>query len=256
MVKCNICNSESEFCFEKIILNKYKVKYYKCNVCGLHFTEQPYWLDEAYSDAIAQADTGLVIRNLSISKKLASLIFFMGYRKEKLVDISGGYGLLVRLMRDMGFDYYWEDKYSDNILAKGFDAQECKYKLASAFEVLEHLPDPVSFLRGKKEKYGFDVLVATTTLFRGQIPRKNWDYYSESTGQHITFYNKNSMRELAGKIAMKYFGIGNYHIFYSSVHTIPVKSILAFLFEGVLSLFIKRVMKSKTYSDHLKVKHQ
>jgi hypothetical protein len=34
------------------------------------------------------------------------------------VDIGGGYGLLTRLMRDRGFDFYWKDPHCENIFAK------------------------------------------------------------------------------------------------------------------------------------------
>ncbi|MDM9385348.1 hypothetical protein QUB80_32355 [Chlorogloeopsis sp. ULAP01] len=39
--------------------------YYFCEESGLLKTEKPYWLDEAYQEAIADTDTGLVRRNIS-----------------------------------------------------------------------------------------------------------------------------------------------------------------------------------------------
>jgi hypothetical protein len=39
----------------------------------------------------------------------------------RFIDYGGGYGLFVRLMRDAGFDYYWFDKFCDNVLSKGFE---------------------------------------------------------------------------------------------------------------------------------------
>ena len=75
--KCPVCNSQRNFSFEETILNKYRVSYYSCATCGLLQTEEPYWLDESYNDAIAVTDTGLVQRNISLASKLASALHFV-----------------------------------------------------------------------------------------------------------------------------------------------------------------------------------
>ena len=47
-------------------MDKYDVKYFLCGNCGFVFTEEPYWLNEAYKSAINISDTGIVTRkNLS-----------------------------------------------------------------------------------------------------------------------------------------------------------------------------------------------
>jgi 2-polyprenyl-3-methyl-5-hydroxy-6-metoxy-1,4-benzoquinol methylase len=58
-------------------------------------------------------------------------------------------------MRDRDFDFYWSDKYSENLLARGFAANHGPYGVAVAFEVLEHLPNPIEFLRESKQPFEF-----------------------------------------------------------------------------------------------------
>ena len=92
--------------FQKNI-KKYDVSYFQCQQCWLLQTEEPYWLDEAYTSAIIIVDTGLTQRNISIASKLAVLIYFKFESTSTYLDIAGGYGMLWRLMRDYGFDFFW-----------------------------------------------------------------------------------------------------------------------------------------------------
>ena len=59
-MNCKVCQHEAKLFDENVILEKYKISYYQCPVCGTIFTEKPYWLEESYSEAIAQTDVGLV----------------------------------------------------------------------------------------------------------------------------------------------------------------------------------------------------
>ena len=65
-MNCKICTQPVSFEFNVKLLNKYQVDFFYCKSCGFLQTEKPYWLDEAYSEAIAIADTGLVARNINI----------------------------------------------------------------------------------------------------------------------------------------------------------------------------------------------
>ena len=56
--------------FSAEVLQQHQVSFFHCPACGFLQSEEPYWLEAAYSDAIAVADTGLVMRNLDIAKKL------------------------------------------------------------------------------------------------------------------------------------------------------------------------------------------
>src|SRR4051812_25338220 len=102
IIKCRVCGFDCHHQFSRTILNRYSCAYFTCPNCGFIQTEEPYWLDEAYKSAIATADTGLVFRNLYLSKVVCALLFFLFPRDGRYVDVAGGYGMLTRLMRDIG----------------------------------------------------------------------------------------------------------------------------------------------------------
>ena len=70
MNSCKICNSKIAKLFQAEILNKYKIEYYRCNRCAFIQTEEPFWLQESYSNAITNLDIGLVGRNLYYSNTI------------------------------------------------------------------------------------------------------------------------------------------------------------------------------------------
>src|SRR5688572_19335172 len=106
-VKCKICDSLITSIFDKAkVLGKYQVAYYQCSRCGFVQTQDPYWLEEAYSNAIGYNDIGLVGRNLDQLELARTVIALFFSRREQYLDYGGGYGLFVRLMRDKGYDFY------------------------------------------------------------------------------------------------------------------------------------------------------
>jgi hypothetical protein len=161
-----------KFSFSETVLGKYDVSYFHCRDCGFLRTEDPYWLDEAYAKAISAADTGLLERNLAISARLAAILYLCFDARSAFVDVAGGYGTLTRLMRDIGFDFYWEDKYCENLLAIGFEADKAgpSIRALTAFEVLEHVPDPLNFVSDLMRRFGTGNVIFCTEVYRGPSP--------------------------------------------------------------------------------------
>ncbi len=153
IVKCKICDMPANILFEKIILFKYRVGYFRCPTCEFLFTEQPCWLQEAYDESIKGIrDTGMVRRNMNMSDVIEQIILRYLNPHGVFVDYGAGTGLLVRMMRDKGFKYYYSDPIAKNIFARGFDVQRkdlqgCKFDLLTALEVFEHSTNPVTDLR-------------------------------------------------------------------------------------------------------------
>jgi hypothetical protein len=243
-----------DFAFQAKILKKYDVGYYHCSNCGLLQTEEPYWLEEAYGNAIADADTGLVQRNLYLSKLLSSLLYFAFDPKGKYVDVAGGYGMLTRLMRDAGFDFYWSDKYCENLLARGFEADAgMPYTAITAFEVMEHVPDPLSFVAESMAQNKSRTMIFSTELFEGVPPKpESWWYYTFETGQHISFFQRKTLQAIARKLGLHCYSSGFLHMFTDKKINALGYRLMANPVSGrALSLVPKLSMESKTMTDHL-----
>lgn len=89
-MNCKICGHESEFWGSAELLGKHNVKYYRCPECGFIQTETPYWLDEAYSSAIADADIGLLGRNFSMARRVSALLKTTFHTLSNFLDWGGG----------------------------------------------------------------------------------------------------------------------------------------------------------------------
>jgi 2-polyprenyl-3-methyl-5-hydroxy-6-metoxy-1,4-benzoquinol methylase len=150
---CKICTNKSVELFSSKVLHKFDVKYYKCSSCGFVQTENPYWLNEAYNSAIAAQDIGLVSRNVYYAPIVSLIIKLVFNKNLSFLDFGGGYGVFVRLMRDRGFNFYRYDTYCKNMFAVGFDDQGgSNYELITAFEVFEHLVDPMTDIENMLKK--------------------------------------------------------------------------------------------------------
>jgi len=202
-----------------LVLGKYDAPYQYCETCDHVFAADPFWLNEAYSDAIVAADTDIVVRNIRTATRLAA-IFFFGFGERgngKYTDVAGGYGLLTRLMRDLGFNYYWSDPYAHNLFARGFehDAQCGQCTAVSAIEVLEHVVDPAHFIQQCLTNFQTDTIAFTTEIFPDRHPplAKDWYYYAPETGQHIAFFSSQGLQKLGARLELRYIRLGRIHIF-------------------------------------------
>lgn len=92
-MQSKITGGDTTLLFTAKILGKYDVKYYRCNQTGFIQTEEPYWLDEAYSSAITKLDVGLPYRNITLSEKVSKLLVKDFDKTGIFLDYAGGYGL-------------------------------------------------------------------------------------------------------------------------------------------------------------------
>ena len=192
--------------FEATVLGRHRVQYYFCQESGLLQTEEPYWLEEAYSSAITEMDTGLAARNLLNRDRCAVWLHHMFGPDCQYADVAGGYGLLTRLMRDAGFRFYHYDKFCENIFARKLEPPpEFRADAVCAFEVFEHLTNPMEFITESFDTYKTDSMLFSTLLFyKDRVPPQDWWYYTFPTGQHVSFYQPRSLRMIAKKLGKKF----------------------------------------------------
>jgi len=251
-MNCKICNLKTKNIFTAKILNKYDVKYYYCNHCGFLQTEDPYWLQEAYSNSISFADTGIMSRNVSNSKIIAVILYFLCDQQGKYLDFAGGYGFLTRLMRDIGFDFYWYDPYSPNLLARGFElkSNSLKYELITSLESFEHFNEPIKEIESMM--HFSDSILFSSELLPSLIPKpEEWWYYTLESGQHISFYSYKTLKYIAQRYNMNFYSNGkNIHLFIKNrkISNKIFNFLLQYQKYG-LYFYVKRKMKSLTVDD-------
>ncbi|HET9907228.1 MAG TPA: class I SAM-dependent methyltransferase, partial [Anaerolineales bacterium] len=124
------------------------------------------------------------------------------------LDYGGGNGMFVRMMRDKGFNYYWYDKFASNQFAAGFEAsQEQKFSLITAFEVFEHLLQPLEAV-DEMLRYSDAFIFSTRLLPRWKIMPSEWWYFTLDTGQHVSLYSRDSLKVIAQKFNLNFSSNG------------------------------------------------
>ena len=234
LMYCPVTGHKMAKIFSAKVLNQYDVQYYYSDASGILLTETPYWLDEAYSHAIAATDTGILRRNFLHLLRSVPLLNKFTDIDSKILDIGGGYGLLTRMLRDVGFDCYSYDKYCQNLFAEGFEPEaDFMASVLFAFEVFEHIENPQTFLEENFEKYSCKTIIFSTQTFN-HVPEKDWWYYAFETGQHITFYQPRTLKLLAEKNNCLYYDLGK------GFHLIT---------DQILSMFEHKIFSSRTLSS-------
>jgi hypothetical protein len=216
-MQSKITGGNTTLLFTAKILNKHDVKFYRCDDTGFIQTEEPYWLEEAYVSAITKLDVGLVMRNMNLAERLGLLLRKYFDHKGAFLDYAGGYGLFTRLMRDKGFNFYHTDPYCQNIFAAYFDLTDIpadtKFELVTAFEVFEHLADPMPEIK-KMLAFADNLLFSTELQPEGIKSVDDWIYFSKETGQHIAFYNQKSLETIAAQLGYNFYTDGSFlHLF-------------------------------------------
>lgn len=226
------------------------VDYYECPRCSYVQTQQPTWLSAAYENPINASDTGIMVRNLANLELVISTLALLGCRRQKVVDCAGGYGILVRMLRDKGFDAYWNDPYASNLLSKGFDYTGGEAGLVTAFEAFEHFVHPLAEAR-KLTSISANILISTN-LIPSPAPLPNqWWYYGLGHGQHIGFFRVETLKYLAQVLGLALLTDGQ------SLHLLSKKklSIRKWKFlrkmAKVQPSLLTRGLTPKTWPDHL-----
>ncbi len=158
--------------------------------------------------------------------------------------------MFVRLMRDKGYNFFRQDKYCENLFAKSFDIEDIQsgnndhYELLTAFEIFEHLEDPLEEIK-KMKGYSNNILFSTELQPQKALKDPaDWWYIAAETGQHIAFYTEKSLSIIAQKLGLKYYKISdNLHLF--SDKNVNLKWIRAIESNSKLRFLYKKLIQKK-----------
>lgn len=210
---CPVCEGDTSHFATATVLATYDADYRLCSGCGMVFVPDPHWLAEAYSSPIASTDIGLVSRTFDTG--LAVRLVMTAARVPdswRCLDFAGGTGMLVRFLRDSGYPFEYHDEYPANRFAAGYECLEIgQHEVVTAFEVLEHLADPIGTCA--RLLPGCELFICTTELLPDPPPGPNdWWYYTTGTGQHVTLWTERSLQALARRFEMHLSTAGSLHV--------------------------------------------
>lgn len=246
---CRACGATARYLFIGRLLGQLDVRYFECPACAYIQTEEPYWLDKAYSRAITTSDTGIMVRNQYNARLVLATLHLLGGLNGTVVDHAGGYGILVRMLRDLGINALWADRYSENLLASGFEYRGGAAQLVTAFEAFEHFVQP-------REELTALLAVAPNVLISTEIApsptplQKDWWYYGPEHGQHIGFFRVETLRQMAASHGKRLVTDGRfYHLFTDQPLSLWKWRLTRKIISKLPSLLAGR-LKSKVWSDH------
>jgi hypothetical protein len=213
-MQCKVCAAPVGVVGEFAVRRRYNAKLFQCTECGFAFFPEPAWLSEAYHSPINVEDVGYLKRNAEAASMMATWLPAISREDDYFLDYGAGYGVLVRTMRDLGFQFQWMDKYSTNLFARGFEADESlagQYRAVASVEVFEHLENPKQEL--KSMLHYANTVLFTTQLIPASGISADWDYLGLTHGQHISFYTANALRFLASERGLHYLELPfNWHV--------------------------------------------
>lgn len=245
---CRVCGSQMTYLWHARLLER-DVAYGECPRCRYIQTEEPTWLEEAYASPINLTDTGILGRNQGCFERVVMTLRLLGNVHGRVKDLAGGFGILVRMLRDAGVDAWWADKYAQNVVARGFEDDGQRAVLATSFEAFEHFVHPMDELGAMLADA--DSLLISTQLAPEPTPAASaWWYYGLEHGQHIGFFRRSTLEYMAQQHGMRLLSDD------SSFHLFTRAPVREFVWRQALKRrkrFLKWArsgLQSKTWSDH------
>ncbi|MDH3577372.1 MAG: class I SAM-dependent methyltransferase [Gammaproteobacteria bacterium] len=211
--ECRLCDGSLSHRFDLKILGTHDVRYFECTDCGSLQTEPPHWLDEAYGNTnLSNLDTGTAQRN--IHNLAACFAISKLFRLRNAIDFGGGDGLLCRMLRDYEINCFVKDKFATPTYAQGFTEEDFDTPdLLIGFELLEHFSNPKSDVKDLFE-YRPGALLLSTEIYTNE--GKDWWYLLPESGQHVFFYSRKALEQIADKYNYSLVFSGGFILFVRS----------------------------------------
>lgn len=209
------CGQIAKFKFELRNFN-----FFDCKQCSLRFVSPRFLATDIYdNDYFQGASHGFGFTNYE-DDKIASQGYLKKYLKwiksftspssNKLLDVGAANGYFVELANKDGFNacgieisnsaVEWAKKLNRPVSQGTLETMKddnC-YDVITALDVLEHVPEPLNFLKIAHSKVARDGIILINVPYVGsffsRISRKNWHAYLPP--EHWMYFNKKSLKSM------------------------------------------------------------
>jgi SAM-dependent methyltransferase len=240
--RCKICDAASPLldvvdfhknCHEvlgrSLRLSGRPVYYYRCPDCGFLFTcSFDQWTPEDFARFIYNEDYAALDPDYAEVRPRQNLTIIQSMFGERLkplrlLDYGGGSGAFASLLRENGCAAESFDPFGGNVAA-ALPASGERFDIVTAFEVFEHVADPVGCLHEIDRLLKPDGLLLISTRINdgkegraGIGPRLTWWYASPRNG-HIALHSRRSLTLLLRRFGYHCASLGDdYHFGFRQV---------------------------------------
>lgn len=207
---CYLCHKKSSFAYQ---LNNRLI--YQCFNDGLFFSvdkknasfvyDQDYYGSSPYTKLP-------ILRNIYFQNKIKKILALSPKIKPKILDVGCGWGNFLQILNDNQLPYLGIDVSKEAIAICRKNALNCqradfiklskshrqKYSLITFFQVIEHLKNPLEYLKAAKKLLKKNGILLITTPNNNSPLRTlfgpKWSVYN--TPSHYFFYSKKSLGRL------------------------------------------------------------
>src|SRR4051812_7392765 len=120
-MQCDLCGGNCVLRGGYFVFGKHEARIAQCEECGYNFAIETSWLAEGYSSPMTAVDMGPLQRCIEQARPAKILMEVLYRGRGRGLDFGAGYGLFVRRMRDLGYQFFWNDTHCPNLFAKGFE---------------------------------------------------------------------------------------------------------------------------------------
>jgi 2-polyprenyl-3-methyl-5-hydroxy-6-metoxy-1,4-benzoquinol methylase len=252
--------------------------FYNCEVCTLHFVHPRPPVNQMYDSAyFSGGEQGHGYANYELDKKGQEKFYLKLLRKIRkhddslvsVLDVGCANGYFVDLAQREGFESFgidiadsaisWGKRLNRNVRkASIHDLNlDYKYDVISALDVIEHLPDPITFMTAAYEllnKSGIVVInVPNFGSFYSRLRGKNW--HALIPPEHYFFFNKKAMSSMLNRLDFQIVSMQ------SVSKTLPIRYILTVILSSPqfspkiksFAHFLTRILHPKIASLNIKV---
>ena len=180
-------------------LDQTSVEYWRCGTCGHVFApwliaQTPEWLSQyIYNAEYPHYDADYLDEVAGrVKNQEKALVYGYHFARKAIrhLDYGSGEGRLSKKLQSVGFASESYDPFSNPVRPSG------KFNLITAFEVIEHAPDPHRFLASLQPFMDEPCLIRIGTTPNDGEDIRDWWYANPRVG-HLNLFSVRSMARLA-----------------------------------------------------------